>query len=123
MKERRTRGDLIEMYKIITGKEKVNVGKFFQMIPSRGDPELSHNKKIFKKRCKTNERGHFFTQRNIDNWNGRGKNVVEAKKLEHLKRDLIKRIVKEEGLMKTGYFYNIKQDSLMDMRVFYSIYQ
>ena len=90
LKERRTRGDLIEMYKIITGKEKVNVGKFFQMIPSRGDPELSHNKKIFKKRCKTNERGHFFTQRNIDNWNGRGKNVVEAKKTGTFKKRLDK---------------------------------
>ena len=39
-----------------------------------------------KKRFNTNLRGNFFTQRNIDNWNGRGKNVIEAKKLEHSKR-------------------------------------
>ena len=78
LKERRARCDLIEMYKIITGKEKVNVGKLFQMIPTRDDPEQSHNKKIFKKRYQTNQRGHFFTQRNIDNWNGRGK-YVETK--------------------------------------------
>ena len=57
------------MYKIITGKEKVKVDKFFHMIPSRGDPELTHNKKIFKKRFNTNLRGNFFTQRNVDNWN------------------------------------------------------
>ena len=67
LEERRTRGDLIEMYKIITGKEKVKVDKFFHMIPSRGDPELTHNKKIFKKRFNTNLRGNFFTQRNVDN--------------------------------------------------------
>ena len=93
MEERRTRGDLIEMYKIITGKEKVKVDKFFHMIPSRGDPELTHNKKIFKKRFNTNLRGKFFTQRNIDNWNGRGKNVIEAKKTGTFK----KRLDKEEN--------------------------
>ena len=93
LEERRTRGDLIEMYKIITGKEKVKVDKFFHMIPSRGDPELTHNKKIFKKRFNTNLRGKFFTQRNIDNWNGRGKNVIEAKKTGTFK----KRLDKEEN--------------------------
>ena len=103
LEDRRTRGDLIEMYKIITGKEKVNVDKFFHMIPTRGDPELSHNKKIFKKRCKTGVRGHFFTQRNIDNWNGRSKNVVEAKKTGTFKKRLDKedserRRVRENGI-------------------------
>ena len=93
LEERRTRGDLIEMYKIITGKEKVKVEKFFNIIASRGDPELTHNKKIFKKRFNTNLRGNFFTQRNIDNWNGRGKNVIEAKKTGTFK----KRLDKEEN--------------------------
>ena len=37
-------------------------------------------------------RRNFFTQRNIDNWNGRGKNVVEAKKTGIFK----KRLDKEE---------------------------
>ena len=96
LEERRTRGDLIEMYKIITGKEKVNVEKFFQIIPPetrRGDMTLIHNKKIFKKRCNSDLRRHFFTQRNIDNWNGRGKNVIEAKKTGTFK----KRLDKEEN--------------------------
>ena len=48
LEERRTRGDLIEMYKIITLKENINVEKFFHINPRRGDPELAHNKKIFK---------------------------------------------------------------------------
>ena len=92
LEERRTRGDLIEMYKIISGKENVNVDKFFRIIPRRGDLDLTHNKKIYKNRCETLVRRNFFTQRNIDNWNGRGKNVVEAKKTGIFK----KRLDKEE---------------------------
>ena len=58
LEERRVRGDMIETYKIITGKEKVNPNKFFQMLP---DPERegprTRVKKIYKKfakkkRCK-----------------------------------------------------------------------
>ena len=86
LEERRTRGDLIEMYKIISGKENVSVDKFFRIIPRRGDLDLTHNKKIYKNRCETLVRRNFFTQRNIDNWNGRGKNVVEAKKTGTFKK-------------------------------------
>ena len=81
------------MYKIITGKEKVNVERLFRIIPRRGDTSLTHNKKIFKNRCNSDLRRHFFTQRNIDNWNGRGKNVIEAKKTGMFK----KRLDKEEN--------------------------
>ena len=63
------------------------------MIQSRGDPELTHNKKIFKKRFNKNLPGNFFTQRNVDNWNGRGKNVIEVKKTGTFK----KRLDKEEN--------------------------
>ena len=80
LEERRIRGDLIETYKIVTGKENVNREKFFHIIPPRGNPELRHDKKIFKKRCQTEVRKHFFTQRVIDNWNGRSKEVIESEK-------------------------------------------
>ena len=36
------------MYKIITGKEKVNVEKLFSIIPRRGDTALTYNKKKLK---------------------------------------------------------------------------
>ena len=51
---------MIETYKIITGKENINREKFFDIIPARGDPELRHDMKIFKKRIKTDLHGHFF---------------------------------------------------------------
>ena len=53
LEERRVRGDMIETYKIITRKEKVNPEKFFQMLP---DPEKdgprTRVKKIYKKFAK-----------------------------------------------------------------------
>ena len=88
LEERRIRGDLIETYKIVTGKENVNREKFFHIIPPRGNPELRHDKKIFKKRCQTEVRKHFFTQRVIDNWNGRSKEVIESEKTGTFKKRL-----------------------------------
>ena len=38
----------------------------------------------------------FFTQRNIDNCNGRGENVVEAKKTGTLKKRLDKEEIKRK---------------------------
>ena len=90
LKERRVRGDMIETYKIMTGKENINREKFFEIIPRRGDPELRHDMKIFKKRCGTSLRGHFFVNRVIDNWNGRGKEVVESEKTGTFKKRLDK---------------------------------
>ena len=37
LEERRIRGDMIETYKILTGKEDINPSKFFTMAGSRGD--------------------------------------------------------------------------------------
>ena len=39
--ERRYRGDMIETYKIISGKENINRENFFQMATKRGNPDLS----------------------------------------------------------------------------------
>ena len=65
----------------------------------------------------------FFKQRNVDNWNGRGKNVIEAKKLEHSKRGLIKRKMIGGGKGKIVYSCSTNSDRLIFMRGFYSIYQ
>ena len=48
-----------------------------------------------------------------------GVNMLRLNKLVHLKRDSIKRIVKEEGLVKMGYFCYIEQDSLTEIRFFF----
>ncbi|CAL4141407.1 unnamed protein product, partial [Meganyctiphanes norvegica] len=50
LEERRIRGDMIETYKILTGKEDVNPDTFFQMAPVRGNSETTHSLKLFKKK-------------------------------------------------------------------------
>ena len=84
LEERRARGDMIETYKIITGKEKVNPGKFFQMIPDREGPR-ARDKKIFKQRVEKDGRRHYFTQRVTNGWNGLTNNIVNAEKTSEFK--------------------------------------
>src|SRR6218665_334478 len=48
LEKRRSRGDLIEAYKIITGKESIQWERFFELAPSKGT--RGHRYKLFKKR-------------------------------------------------------------------------
>src|SRR6218665_2359050 len=48
LEKRRSRGDLIEAYKIITEKESIQWERFFELAPSRGTRR--HRYKLFKKR-------------------------------------------------------------------------
>ena len=73
---------MIETYKIISGKERVDPGKFFQMANFRG---RAHPKKIYKKNSRLNIRKYWFTQRVVDKWNGLLPEVVEANKSSSFK--------------------------------------
>jgi hypothetical protein len=85
LEDRRVRGDMIETYKLITGKEDINSDKFFTMAHVRGDPELTHNMKIYKKSFRLDVRKYSFSQRVIDKWNLLGKKVVESPKTSGFK--------------------------------------
>ena len=84
LEERRVRGDMIETYKIITRKEKVNPDRFFQMIPNRVGPR-ARDRRIFKKRSRNRVRRSFFTQRVPNNWNGLTNEIVNAEKTSQFK--------------------------------------
>ena len=62
LEHRRIRGDMIETYKILSGKEDIDSGHFFGMAPVRGDPETARNLKIYKKVVRTNKRKFVFSQ-------------------------------------------------------------
>ena len=85
LEDRRVRGDMIETYKILTGKEDVNPDTFFQMTPDRGDPELSHNLKLFKKGFKLDKRRFVFSHRVVDKWNSLTREETEAIKTSGFK--------------------------------------
>jgi len=65
---RRLRGDLIETFKIITGKEHVDSSKFFQLSDVTSGLR-GHSLKLFKPRCSTTTRQNFFSLRVINEWN------------------------------------------------------
>src|SRR6218665_1935054 len=63
LEKRRSRGDLIEAYKIITGKESMQWERFFELAPSKGT--RGHRYKLFKKRKGTIGQ-KFFSARVVD---------------------------------------------------------
>ena len=40
---------MIESYKLLTRKEDINPDIFFQVVPERGDQELAHGLKLYRK--------------------------------------------------------------------------
>ena len=85
LEDRRIRGDMIETYKILTGKNDVNRDLFFEMAPIRGNPEEVRNLKIFKKRFNRNKRKYFFSQRVVEKWNQLSNEEVNAPKTSGFK--------------------------------------
>ena len=64
LQRRRLRGDLIETYKIVTGKEKINSDQLFQKATTT---ELrGHSIKLYKKSSRLELRKHSFSQRIVD---------------------------------------------------------
>ena len=104
LEDRRVRGDMIETYKIITGKEDVNPSKFFTMATVRGDPQLTHNMKIYKKRFRLDKRKYSFSQRVIGKWNLLDKDVVESLKTSGFKRKYDKSEANRNIAMAAGLF-------------------
>ena len=84
LEERRVRGDLIETYKIITGKEKINPRKFFPMAPIREGPRARKHK-IYKRRTNADVRRFTFTQRVTNGWNSLTNEIVSAEKTSEFK--------------------------------------
>ena len=84
---RRTRGDLIETYKILTGKEDIDKNQLFQL-SSNIHSTRGHHLKLFKKPCRINVRKFFFSQRVVDDWNSLPSNVVESPSVNTFKNRL-----------------------------------
>ena len=86
--QRRIRGDLIETYKIITGKEKIQSDKFFSKAETSYLRGNSH--KLYKKQFRTDIRKHFFSMRVVDAWNKLPEKVVMSETTDQFKRGLDK---------------------------------
>src|SRR6218665_2258864 len=91
LEKRRSRGDLIEAYKIITGKESIQWERFFELAPSKGT--LGHRYKLFKKRKGTIGQ-KFFSARVVDLWNESDDSTVSVENVTVFKRKLENWVIK-----------------------------
>ena len=88
LERRRMRGDLIEVYKMLRGIDRVDSQRIFPragMVATRG-----HRFKVLGNRYRGDVRGTFFTQRVVGAWNGLPATVVEADSIGSFKRLLDK---------------------------------
>ena len=87
LEKRRLRGDLIEVYKILNEKERVDKAKFFQ--PALDTYGLrGHSQKLFKPRCRTTARKTFFLNRIIEEWNRLPQHVIDSSSVNVFKNRL-----------------------------------
>ena len=120
LEDRRVRGDMIETYKIMTGKEDINRDKFFKLATVRGDMNEVRNLKIFKKRFNLNKRKYFFSQRVVGKWNQLSNEEVNATKTSGFKANYDRKEAERRALRcRHPYVSGIRNYIL---RVFTSVY-
>ena len=85
--KRRLRGDLIEVFKIMTEREKVDKQQFFDLSTSTYNLR-GHQYKISVMRNRTVTRSTFFSQRVVGCWNKLPENVVTATSINMFKNRL-----------------------------------
>jgi len=84
LRERRVRGDMIEVHKLLTGKEQVDYKQFFTLADTPYDLR-GHEKKLVKDRSRLDSRKFFFSQRVVNGWNRLPANVVNAESVNSFK--------------------------------------
>lgn len=85
---RRRRGDMIQVYRIMHGLDRVSPDQFFTRAPisaTRG-----HSMKLFHPNCRLNIRLKFFSLRTINDWNSLPDSVVTCTTMNSFKRNLDK---------------------------------
>ena len=83
LEKRRIRGDLIEVFKLIKGIDKVDYNIFFKIDIN---PRVrGHRFKLIKQRFNTNLRKFFFSNRVIDTWNKLPAEVVDSDSVNSFK--------------------------------------
>jgi hypothetical protein len=67
LENRQTRGDLIQVFKLVKGIENVDYHQFFRLADNSGT--RGHKYKIIKDRSRLEIRRNFFSQRIVNVWN------------------------------------------------------
>ena len=89
LEDRRKRGDLIETFRLLKGKECVDWQQFFQLVNHTHDLR-GHKLKLFVPGVRTSLRKSFFSHRVLDSWNRLPPEVVAAESVTSFKSRLDK---------------------------------
>jgi len=81
--DRRIRGDMIEVFKILKGFSKVKYSNWFKLAVN--GRTRGHKYKLIKSRSRLDIRKNFFSQRVINEWNNLPNEVVEAESINTFK--------------------------------------
>lgn len=90
LEERRTRGDLIEVFKTIKGLNKSDFRNFFTI--DHSSRTRGHRFKIVKHGSRLDVRKHCFSQRVVNEWNALPEVVVETESVNSFKNSYDKNI-------------------------------
>ena len=89
LEERRIRGDLIEAYKIMIGREAVDRGQFFQLSACEYNLR-GQSMKLSKQRASRDIRKFFYSQRVVQEWNKLPQAVIDATSVNQFKNRMDK---------------------------------
>ena len=88
MEKRRARGDLIQVFKILVSKDRVDFNNFFHIQSS--NRTRGHNGRIVKQRSHLDIRKYFFSQRVVNTWNSLPQTIVDVDSVNSFKHRLDK---------------------------------
>ena len=88
LQERRRRGDMIEVWKIVHGIENINVNQFFTLVDdySSRETRLSGLLMLAQPKAKLDIRKNFFTHRVIDPWNKLPYHIKNSSSINNFKK-------------------------------------
>ena len=86
LEKRRERGDLINVYKMVTGMDRS--GK--DLLRRDTDTTRGHNKKLKKEHCKRDIKKYSFPHRAVSKWNELDEEIVNADSVHGFKARLNK---------------------------------
>jgi ribonucleases P/MRP protein subunit RPP40 len=83
LEDRRTRGDVIEVFKMVKGISRMDYTSFFKL--DETSRTRGHKFKLLTDRSRLDIRKHYFSQRVVNDWNKLPTSVVEAESVDAFK--------------------------------------
>ena len=92
LEDRRVRGDMIEVYKLLHGLTNVDYRQFFRVIPPGPYSTRGHHLKLVRPHVRTERRKHFFSVQVVRSWNDLPAEVVNSPNLNVFKSNYDKHV-------------------------------